>query len=298
VYRDDPSASPGRSGGAAVTAADGTGGGAVASSPAPPIGHRVLERQEWERVASSLSDFSTARSTLYYRRCEIALIERWLGPVAGKKVLKLDLWNEAYNTRILHWMAAQGAEIVGLDGSGVVTAQARANALAKGVHLGLLRADIRDLPFADASFDLAYTMGTIEHIAEYRQALAELRRVLRPGGRAIVGVPHRWNLFLRPLLVQVLSAFGAYPYAPEKSFGAGELRRDLRGAGFRVLDRGGLLVAPGPLRMLDILLHTRRSAFERLTGMLVAPFEALETRWEWTGRFGYLIAMQVERPPD
>jgi SAM-dependent methyltransferase len=267
----------------------------VTPVPAPATNHRVREREEWERVASSWQDFSAARSTLYYRRREIALIERWLWPVAGKRVLKLDLWNEAFNTRILHWLDAQGAEIVALDGSGVVTARARANALAGGVRLGLLRADIRDLPLADASFDLAYTMGTIEHIAEYRQALGELRRVLRPGGRAIVGVPHRWNLFLRPLLVNVLSAFGAYPYAPEKSFGAAELRRDLRAAGFRVLDRGGLLLTPGPLRMLDVLLHTRGSAFERLAGTLVAPFEALETRWQWTGRFGYMMAMQVER---
>jgi SAM-dependent methyltransferase len=256
---------------------------------------RVLERAEWERVAASLRDFSQARSTLYYRRCEIALIQRWLGALAGKRLLKLDLWNEAYNTRIVHWMAGQGAAVVALDGSGVVTARAQANSRAAGIRSDLLRADIRELPFPDATFDLAYTMGTIEHIAEYRQALCELQRVLRPGGRAIVGVPHRWNLFLRPLLVAALTAFGAYPYAPEKSFGAAELRRDLTGAGFRVLDRGGLLITPGPLRMLDVLLHTRASALERLTGKLVAPFEALETRWGWTGRFGYLMAMQVEK---
>jgi hypothetical protein len=45
-------------------------------------------------------------------------------------------------------MVAQGAEIVALDVSGVVIAKPRANALAGGVRLGLLRADIRDLPFA------------------------------------------------------------------------------------------------------------------------------------------------------
>ncbi len=266
-----------------------------AAAHARPAGHRARERQAWDRVATSLRDFSQARSTSYYRRCEIALIERWLGPLAGRRVLKLDLWNEAYNTRILHWMAGQGAAGVGLDGSGVVAARARANSRRAGIPVGVLRADIRELPFADGSFDLAYTMGTIEHIAEYRQALGELRRVLRPGGRAIVGVPHRWNLFLRPLLVQVLTAFGAYPYAPERSFGAGELRRVLDGAGFRILDRGGLLIAPGPLRMLDLLLHMRGSAWARLTGKLILPFEAVETRWPWAGRFGYLLAMQVER---
>src|SRR5260370_7606118 len=134
------------------------------SVPSAPAGRRVRERQEWERVAASLQDFSAARSTLYYRRREIALIERWLGPVAGKKVLKLDLWNEAFNTRILHWMAGQGAEIAALDGSGVVTARARANALASGLRLGLLRADIRQLPLADPSFALPSPLPTIHHI--------------------------------------------------------------------------------------------------------------------------------------
>ena len=46
---------------------------------------------------------------------EIALLSRCLGDLAGRRVLKLDLWNEAFNTRILHWMAAQGAETYGLD---------------------------------------------------------------------------------------------------------------------------------------------------------------------------------------
>ncbi len=281
------------------TALNATGAENAGIDPAAahrhPEGHRVRERQAWDRTASRVEDFSRARSTEYYRRCEIALIERWLSPLAGRRFLKLDLWNEAYNTRILHWVAGQGADVAALDGSGVVAARAHSNARAAGLDLGLLRADIRDLPFADASFDLAYTMGTIEHIAEYRHALRELHRVLRPGGRAIVGVPHRWNLFLRPLLVNVLEALDAYPYAPEKSFGAAELRRDLTGAGFRVLDRGGLLITPGPLRMLDVLLHLRGSALERLTGTLVAPFEALERRWAWAGRFGYLMAMQVEK---
>jgi SAM-dependent methyltransferase len=268
---------------------------AAPPDPRAPASDRVREREAWERVASSLEDFSLARSTLYYRRCEIALIQRWLGPLAGRRILKLDLWNEAYNTRILHWMVGQGASVVALDGSGVVTARARENSRQAGIRPGLLRADIRDLPFPDGAFDLAYTMGTIEHIAEHRQALRELQRVLRPGGRAIVGVPHRWNLFLRPLLVAGLSALDAYPYAPEKSFGARELRRDLTGAGFRVLDRGGLLIAPGPLRMLDVLFHLRASAGERLTAALVVPFEAIEAHCRWIGRFGYLLAMQVEK---
>ena len=47
-------------------------------------------------------------------------------------------------------------------------------------------------------------MGTVEHFADTEGALRELFRVLLPGGRAIIGVPNRWDPFLRPLLVVLL----------------------------------------------------------------------------------------------
>lgn len=266
--------------------------------PPPPAapGSRTVERQRWERVAAGFRDFFDAPSTRYYRRCEEALVERAAGPLAGRRVLKLDLWNEAFNTRILHWMAEQGAEVHGLDLSRNVTFAARRNRRSTAAPLRLLSADIRELPFAAGSFDLVYTMGTIEHIAEYRQTLAEVRRVLVPGGRAIVGVPHRWNLFLRPLLVELLARCGLYPYAPEKSFSAPELRRDLEAAGLAVLARTGILTLPGLVRMADVYLYNRGIPLYRLSPLVVAPFELLETRWRWPGRFGYLLTMVAERP--
>src|SRR5215203_44334 len=257
---------------------------------------REEQRQAWDRIAASVRDFHAAPSTQYYRRCAMALIERAAGDLRGKRVLKLDLWNEAFNTRILDWMRSQGAEVVGLDLSRVVAFRARRNARSNGHTPALLRADIRELPFAPDSFDVVYTMGTIEHIDEYRQAIQEVHRVLRPGGRAIVGVPHKWNLFLRPLMVWVLDAFGQYLYAPEKSFSAGELRRDVEGTGLRFVERTGILTLPGLLRMADLFLYTRGIPLYRLTPLLLAPFQYLETRWRWPGRFGYLLTVVADKP--
>ncbi|HLF56332.1 MAG TPA: methyltransferase domain-containing protein [Thermoanaerobaculia bacterium] len=259
-------------------------------------GRRREQRLAWERIAATVTDFHDAPTTQQYRRCEIALIERTLGPLAGRRVLKLDLWNEAHNTRILHWMTEQGAEAFGFDVSGLVTRRARRNANGNGLAHRMLCADIREIPFADASFDYVYTMGTIEHIPEYRTTLREIHRVLRPGGRAVIGVPHKWNLFLRPLMVELLSRCGLYLYAPEKSFGAGELRRDIEGAGLEVVGRSGILTLPGLLRMADLYLYTRRIPLYRLSGWASAPFALLETRWSWPGRFGYLMAMTAVRP--
>lgn len=256
---------------------------------------RERQRQTWDRVAASVPDFSGAPSTQYYRRCEIALFERSVGDLRGKRVLKLDLWNEAINTRILDWVRSQGAQVVGLDLSRVVAFRARKNAVRNGHSPALLRADIRELPFPEGTFDVVYTMGTIEHIDEYKDALQEIHRVLRPGGRAIIGVPHKWDLFLRPLMVSVLTAFGKYLYAPEKSFSAGELRRDVEATGLKVIERTGILTVPGFLRMADLFFFTRRIPLYRLTPLFLAPFE-LETRWRFLGRFGYLLTVVADKP--
>ena len=52
------------------------------------------------------------------------------------------------------------------------------------------RGSILDIPFANASFDVVQSTQVIEHIVEHEKAAAELSRVLKPGGHAIITVPH------------------------------------------------------------------------------------------------------------
>jgi SAM-dependent methyltransferase len=256
---------------------------------------RISQSSNWDAVARDMPDFSGAPSTDYYRACEIALLEREIGDLRGLKILKLDLWNEAINTRILSWMQSKGAEVYGMDLSHVVTHRARATSRSEGHDIPLVRADIRDIPFADGTFDFVYTMGTIEHVVEYRDVIRQIRRVLKPGGRAIIGVPHKWDIFLRPLLVAALDAFGKYPYAPERCFSSGELRRDVENAGLQVERRTGILIIPGVLRMADLFLHTRKLPLARMTVPFLKAFEFLETKRPWTTRFGYLIAVVARK---
>jgi SAM-dependent methyltransferase len=253
------------------------------------------QREQWDLVAHQMPDILPAVSTRYYRRCEIALIRRFWGPLHGKRVLKLDLWNEAVNTRILNWMKSEGAKAFGVDISFVTTRRARENAFRNGGPLHLCQADIRNLPFESNSFDFVYTMGTIEHIDEYQDALREVQRTLKPGGNAIIGVPHKWNVFLRPLLVRTLDMFGKYPYSPEKSFSSMELRRAVEKAGLTVQSRTGILTAPGIIRMADIFCYSRHIPSSLLWRLLLTPFDFLETKVRWVGMFGYLIALVAEK---
>jgi hypothetical protein len=139
-------------------------------------------------------------------------------------------------------------------------------------------------------------MSTIEHFPEYRRAAAEILRVLKPGGRAIVGVPNLLDPFLRPALVALLDRMGLYDYGLEKAFSPRALARLLESVGFRVLGRSGILFMPGWLRMADLWLHTRGSRLARVTGALTRPFAALYRRVPAVRRHGYLIALLAERP--
>ncbi|MGZ4777966.1 MAG: class I SAM-dependent methyltransferase [Thermoanaerobaculia bacterium] len=272
--------------------------------PRPIESHSMMPRHQsrrdqsdnWDNVAAAMPDFYEAPSTQYYRQCEISLLEREIGDLTGKRVLKLDLWNEAINTRILHWVDARAASTFGMDLSHVVVSRANRKAREYGTDVRVARADIRDVPFRSNCFDVVYTMGTIEHVAEYEHAIEEIYRVLKPGGRAVIGVPRRYDIFLRPILVAILEWLGRYPYAPEKSFSASALRRSIEKSGLKVRRTTGILIIPGILRMLDLLLHTRRLPFAGVTRPFIRLCEILETRYPASTHLGYLLTMIADKP--
>ncbi len=49
--------------------------------------------------------------------------------------------------------------------------------------------DIQNLPFSNGSYDFVYASHVLEHVLDDRKALCEIRRVLKPGGIAILSVP-------------------------------------------------------------------------------------------------------------
>ena len=79
---------------------------------------------------------------------------------------------------------------VGIDIQSALVEQARARAAARGMATARFEvADLHRLPFPEASFDAVFANGVLMHLREPARALAELRRVLRPGGIAGVRDP-------------------------------------------------------------------------------------------------------------
>ena len=77
------------------------------------------------------------------------------------------------------------AKVVGVDVDPALLDLARHDLGQAGFGAGLVLSDARSLPFADNSFDIAMSFGTLFHIAGPRLAIAEVARVLRPGGRFV-----------------------------------------------------------------------------------------------------------------
>lgn len=79
---------------------------------------------------------------------------------------------------------ARHGHVAGVDLSEICVACTRSRG-----HADVHRAAIEQMPFADATFDLVTCLDVIEHTPDDRVALAELRRVTRPGGLLVVTVP-------------------------------------------------------------------------------------------------------------
>lgn len=90
-----------------------------------------------------------------------------------------------------------GVNVVGLDMDEPSLAKARdgLSMLSKpddGTATAFLKGDAYRLPFADATFDAVICSEVLEHLHSYGEALAEITRVLKPGGRFIPTVPRAW----------------------------------------------------------------------------------------------------------
>jgi SAM-dependent methyltransferase len=103
-------------------------------------------------------------------------------PRTGERVL--DIACGTGNGALL--AAAQGADVVGLDSAPRLVGVAQERAAAAGLALELLVGDALALPVEDASFDVVISIFGVIFAPDPGQAMAEVARVLRPGGRAYI----------------------------------------------------------------------------------------------------------------
>jgi ubiquinone/menaquinone biosynthesis C-methylase UbiE len=143
----------------------------------------------------------------YERPAMIALA----GDVTGHRVLDAGCGSGPLSAAL----RAKGAMVTGFDSSPVMIELARRRL---GEQAALSVADVsQPLPFADGAFDDVVASLVLHYLADWTAPLAELRRVLKPGGRLILSVNH-------PLIYKMANPSADYfelaQWSEEYTFGA------------------------------------------------------------------------------
>ncbi len=123
----------------------------------------------------------------------------WLVPQPGERILDLGCGDGQLTARI----AATGAAVVGLDASPPMAAAARS----RGIQVE--EGSAERMPYPDRTFDAVFSNAALHWVRDQDAMLAEVRRVLKPGGRFVAEMGGMGNIAaIRAALMAVLSRHG------------------------------------------------------------------------------------------
>lgn len=206
----------------------------------------------------------------FERRIERKVAEFAAAIPAGARVLDAGAGEGTYK----RWF--QGQRYIGLD-LGVGDGQ--------WDYSGLdVVGDLGSLPFPDGVFDAAINIVTLEHVRDPRAVMRELARVLKPGGRFLLVVPHEWEVHQHPHDYFRFTKFGLEELA--RSSGMRIVQMETGGGYFRLLARrllAGRIFFPAPLHYLWL-------AAVAVPALLLPLLDGLDQAQDFT--LGYLAVLE------
>jgi arsenite methyltransferase len=182
-----------------------------------------------ERTAKRLEKIYGTPDVVAQRRDVLGALELR----AGERVLDIGSGPGLLAAEMGEAVGSAG-RVEGIDMSAAMVELARARAAAMA-WVGFREADAAALPFPDGSFDAAAATQVYLYVPDLAQALAELHRVLRPGGRALL-LDTDWDSLVwqtadRPRMARLLAAWEEHF---QDAHVARRLPAALSGAGFRL----------------------------------------------------------------
>jgi demethylmenaquinone methyltransferase/2-methoxy-6-polyprenyl-1,4-benzoquinol methylase len=109
----------------------------------------------------------------------------WSSAEAGQRVLDCATGTGDLAIEFKYAVGPQG-EVIGTDFCSKMLEMAPAKALAKGLDISFQLADAMSLPFTDNRFDISSMAYGIRNISQPEKAIAEMARVVKPGGRVMI----------------------------------------------------------------------------------------------------------------
>jgi ubiquinone/menaquinone biosynthesis C-methylase UbiE len=144
---------------------------------------RRVQRYGWDRAVTAYEEGWSAQLEPAH-----SLMLDMVALRPGERVLDVACGTGLVSFRVAETVGRRGA-VVGTDISGEMVEAARGSAAKRGLNnASFERSDAEELPFTDASFDAAVCGLGLMYVPDPVKALCEMRRLLRPGGRAAAAV--------------------------------------------------------------------------------------------------------------
>jgi SAM-dependent methyltransferase len=222
------------------------------------------------------SDTDSLQEASFRARCNAAVEYVLRVLPAGGRVLDLGCGSAP----VLSQLRQRGASCSGLEYSEDMLRHATARLQSMQLDDGdLHRGDCRETPFATASFDVVVCLGVISYVEDYAVVLREIKRILKPGGYALVSFRNRFNRILwdpavglKTLAQAVTGRLRPEPYKIGRFMDFREFRRKMDDAGFEYHHFVG--IGLGPVRFSRRALLPERVSI-RLSNSLTAILRRL-----------------------
>jgi SAM-dependent methyltransferase len=194
--------------------------------------------QPTEGLTESYARWRSGRLGQITDALEQQLLFELLGSVADKTLLDVGCGDGALASEL----ARRGAIVTGLDVDPAMIAAARRRTEIEATQLRLIEGQAERLPFDDATFDCVLAVTVLCFIRDAGRAIAEMARVLKPGGRLVIGELGRWSLWAAHRRIR--GWFGHPTWRAAMFRTAAEFRELASAAGLNVVETRGAVHYP------------------------------------------------------
>jgi SAM-dependent methyltransferase len=222
------------------------------------VNDREKQRVDWNSLAKRNTNKTHIDPLIgRYKSDEfLCLVKRWLPNLHQKTILKTDLREEAFGTdEVLFSLPQQECRMFGIDIAPRVVQAASLNPAARE-HF-YIAGDVRNLPFADNTFDIVLSNSTLDHFDQkndFLRALNELQRVMKKDGRLLLTLNNKHNLNFRCMAAcETLLKTKSYPVC---FFSLRDIQKACSSAGLEIVQHDAIVHIISPFNSL--LLVCRR----------------------------------------